>query len=150
MKFAVKVLAPFLALCAATGVQAADCEVTVDSNDKMRFDTDRIEMDASCEEFTVHLTHSGSMAENVMGHNWVLTLEEDMQGVVQSGMSAGLENNYVKPEDERVIAHTEIIGGGEETSITFDASGLSKDASYQFFCSFPGHSSLMKGEFVVK
>lgn len=150
MKFAVKVFAPFLALCAAAGVQAADCEVTVDSNDKMRFDTDRIEMDASCEEFTVHLTHSGSMAENVMGHNWVLTLEEDMQGVVQDGMSAGLEDEYVKPDDERVIAHTEIIGGGEETSITFDASGLSKDKSYQFFCSFPGHSSLMKGEFVVK
>nr|WP_036187746.1 azurin [Marinimicrobium agarilyticum] len=145
-----KVFVLSLAACAATGAQAADCEVTVDSNDKMRYDTDRIEMDASCEEFTVKLTHSGSMAENVMGHNWVLTLNEDMQGVVQDGMSAGLENNYVKPGDERVIAHTEIIGGGEETSITFDASGLEQGANYQFFCSFPGHSSLMKGEFVVK
>ncbi|WP_347330599.1 azurin [Marinimicrobium locisalis] len=150
MKFAVKVIAPLFALGAATGVQAADCEVTVDSNDKMRFDTDRIEMDASCEEFTVHLTHSGSMAENVMGHNWVLSLEEDMKGVVKDATGAGLENDYVKPDDERVIAYTEIIGGGEETSVTFDASELSKDASYQFFCSFPGHSSLMKGEFVVK
>lgn len=150
MKLGLKVFAFLLTAGAAIGAQAADCEVTVDSNDKMRFDTDRIEMDASCEEFTVKLTHSGSMAENVMGHNWVLTLKEDMQGVVQDGMSAGLENDYVKPDDGRVIAHTEIIGGGEETSITFDASGLSKDASYQFFCSFPGHSSLMKGEFVVK
>lgn len=150
MKLGLKVFALLLAAGAASGVQAADCEVTVDSNDKMRFDTDRIEMDAGCEEFTVKLTHSGSMAENVMGHNWVLTLEEDVQGVVQDGMAAGLEEEYVKPDDERVIAHTEIIGGGEETSITFDTSDLSKDASYQFFCSFPGHSSLMKGEFVVK
>lgn len=150
MKFGLKALTLLFAVGSSAGALAADCEVTVDSNDKMRFDTDRIEMDASCEEFTVKLTHSGSLAENVMGHNWVLTLEEDMQGVVQAGMSAGLENDYVKPGDERVIAHTEIIGGGEETSITFDASGLSKDASYQFFCSFPGHSSLMKGTFVVQ
>lgn len=150
MKLRLKLFTLVLAFGAAVGAKAADCEVTVDSNDKMRFDTDRIEMDASCEEFTVKLTHSGSLAENVMGHNWVLTLKEDMQGVVQDGMSAGLENDYVKPDDERVIAHTEIIGGGEETSITFDVKDLGKDKSYQFFCSFPGHSSLMKGEFVVK
>ncbi len=139
-----------LAVGPFASVQAADCEVTVDSTDQMRFDTELIEMDASCEEFTVKLTHSGSMAKNVMGHNWVLTLAEDMQGVANDGLTAGLDNDYIKPGDERVIAYTEIIGGGEETSITFDVSGLSKDKEYQFFCSFPGHSALMKGAFVVK
>lgn len=139
-----------LGAAAAGSVQAADCEVTVDSTDQMRFDTELIEMDASCEEFTVHLTHSGSMAENVMGHNWVLTLAEDMQSVANDGITAGLDNDYLKPGDERVIANTEIIGGGEETSVTFDTSGLSADKEYQFFCSFPGHSALMKGAFVVK
>lgn len=150
MKFVAKFVAPFFVLFAAGAVHAADCEVTVDSDDQMRFDTESIEMDASCEEFTVNLTHSGSMAENVMGHNWVLTREDDMKGVVDDASDAGLDNDYVKPDDERVIAYTEIIGGGEETSVTFDTGDLSKDASYQFFCSFPGHSSMMKGEFVVK
>jgi len=29
-------------------------------------------------------------------------------------------------------------------------SGLSKDKDYEFFCSFPGHSALMKGAFVIE
>ena len=35
-----------------------------------------------------------------------------------------LENDYVKPGDDRVIAATEQIGGGESTSITFSLEGL--------------------------
>ena len=130
--------------------QAADCEATIDSTDRMRYDTDRIAVDASCESFTLTLTHSGEMAKNVMGHNWVLTLTDDFQAVGQDGVSAGLENDYIKPGDERVIAYTEVIGGGEQTSVTFDASELNPEADYTFFCSFPGHSSLMKGDLVVE
>jgi len=150
MKKSVRGILLLLAMGSFASAQAADCEVTVDSTDQMRFDTDRIVMDASCEEFTVHLTHSGNLAKNVMGHNWVLTLAEDLRGVANDGISAGLDNDYIKPDDERVIAFTEIIGGGEETSITFDVSGLSKDKDYEFFCSFPGHSALMKGAFVIE
>lgn len=86
--------------------QAEECSVTIDSTDQMRFDTDAMTIPSSCEEFTVNLTHSGNMAKNVMGHNWVLSKTSDLQGVAMDGMSAGLDNNYIKPGDERVIAHT--------------------------------------------
>lgn len=130
--------------------QADDCETTVDSTDNMRFDTDRITVDTSCDTFTVTLTHSGDMAKNVMGHNWVLTLAEDLQGVAQDGITAGLENDYLKPDDDRVLASTEVIGGGEETSVTFDVSKLDPDADYKFFCSFPGHSAIMQGDLILE
>jgi len=32
-------------------------------------------------------------------------------------MSAGIENDYVKPDDSRVYAHTKVVGGGESTTI---------------------------------
>lgn len=151
MKITCRLLLALLLVAGAGAVHAADnCELTIDSNDQMRFDKDTMTVDASCESVTVTLTHSGTMAANIMGHNWVLTTEADMQGAVQSGMSAGLENDYVDGEDESVIAYTEIIGGGEETSVTFDLADLDPDGSYVYFCSFPGHSALMKGSFIIE
>lgn len=128
---------------------AQNCEVTINSNDQMRYDTDRVEVPKSCSEFTVNLTHSGQLPKNVMGHNWVLTKSEDMQGVVSDGVAAGLDNDYLKPNDERVIAATPMIGGGEQTSVTFSVSALQEGQDYTFFCSFPGHSALMKGSLVL-
>ena len=138
----------FAALLGGVSLPAAaqECEVTVEGNDAMQFDVNEITVDKTCKEFTVHLKHVGKMPEMAMGHNWVLTTVADMQPVAQEGSKAGLENEYVKPDDERVIAYTEIIGGGETTEVTFDVSKLSADENYTFFCSFPGHWAVMKGE----
>jgi azurin len=139
----------FLALL-GSAVQAEECSITIDSTDQMRFDTDAMTIPSSCEEYTVNLTHSGNMAKNVMGHNWVLSKTSDLQGVAMDGMSAGLDNDYIKPGDERVIAHTKIIGAGETTSVTFDPSVLEVGGDYSFFCSFAGHYALMKGTVTVE
>ncbi|MGQ9425716.1 azurin [Gilvimarinus sp. F26214L] len=129
---------------------AQECEITVDSNDAIQYDTKAIEIDSGCDEFTVNLTHSGQLDKTAMGHNWVLSKAEDLQGIAQDGIAAGLENNYLKPNDERVIAATEIIGGGEKTSVTFAVDKLEQGNDYMFFCSFPGHSSLMQGTVTLK
>jgi len=34
--------------------------------------------------------------------------------------------------------------------VTFDVSKLKADEKYSFFCSFPGHISMMKGAVVLK
>jgi len=128
---------------------AADCSLSIDSNDAMQFSKDELTVDASCTEVELTLTHSGTIAREAMGHNWVLTGAEDAMAVNQDGMQAGLENEYVKPDDERVIAHTPVIGGGEETTITFSIQGLNPDGDYKFFCSFPGHFVIMQGEFRI-
>lgn len=128
---------------------AGNCSLTIDSTDAMQFSTDEMTVDASCAEVELTLTHSGTLPRNAMGHNWVLTTDADAQAAYQDGMQAGIANEYVKPGDTRVIAYTPVIGGGESTTITFSIDQLEAGASYTFFCSFPGHFALMKGQFRV-
>ncbi|QJR82925.1 azurin [Alteromonas pelagimontana] len=129
----------------ATSAMAAECEVNIDSTDAMKYDKNEFVIDKSCEEFTVNLTHSGKLPKNAMGHNVVITKASNAQAVASDGMTAGLDNDYIKPDDERVIAHTEIIGGGEKTSVTFQVDKIKPEEDYMFFCSFPGHIAVMKG-----
>ena len=100
--------------------------------------------------FTVNLAHTGQMPKNVMGHNWVLSTSADMQAVLADGTAAGLDNNYLKPADARVIAHTKVIGGGEKDSVAVDVSKLKAGEQYMFYCSFPGHAAIMKGSVELK
>ncbi|AUG00051.1 MULTISPECIES: azurin [Pseudomonas] len=145
-----KLVAVSLLTLASSQLMAAECKVDVDSTDQMSFNTKEITIDKSCKTFTVNLTHSGSLPKNVMGHNWVLSKSADMAGIATDGMAAGIDKNYLKEGDSRVIAHTKIIGSGEKDSVTFDVSKLTAGESYEFFCSFPGHNSMMKGAVVLK
>ena len=127
----------------------ADCEINVEVNDTLQFSTPSIEVEASCESVTINLTHSGQLPAAAMGHNWVLSTDADLNDIAMAGMSAGLEGNYLPADDERVIAATPIIGGGESASVSFSIAGLDPNQSYTFFCSFPGHWSVMKGTFKI-
>lgn len=141
----------FLAAALMSGsLMAQDCELTIDSNDQMRFDKDELTVSSDCSEVTLTLTHSGKMSVQQMGHNWVLAKSGDVQAIAQDGISAGLDNEYLKPGDDRVIAATEQIGGGESTSITFSLEGLEAGGDYEFFCSFPGHVAMMRGDFIIE
>lgn len=132
-----KLVAVSLLTLASSQLMAAECKVTVDSTDQMSFDTKEISIDKSCKTFTVELTHSGSLPKNVMGHNWVLSKDADMQPIATAGLAAGIEKNYLPEGDARIIAHTKIIGAKETDSVTFDVSKLDAGEKYGFFCSFP-------------
>lgn len=145
-----KLVAVSLLTLASGHLLAAECSVTVDSTDQMSFSTKAIEIDKSCKTFTVNLTHSGNLPKNVMGHNWVLSKEADAPAIASDGMAAGADKDYLKADDARIIAHTKLIGAGEKDSVTFDVSKLDPAEKYQFFCSFPGHISIMKGAVTLK
>jgi azurin len=145
-----KLVAVSLLTLASSQLMAAECKVTVDSTDQMSFNTKAIEIDKSCKTFTVELTHSGALPKTVMGHNWVLSKEADMQPIATDGLSAGIEKSYLKEGDARVIAHTKVIGAKETDSVTFDVAKLDAGEKYGFFCSFPGHISMMKGTVTLK
>ena len=129
----------------AAPLWAAECSVDIDSTDQMTYSTNAIEIAKSCQQFTVNLKHVGQLPKNVMGHNWVLTRQADMTPVVNEGAAAGLDNDYLKADDSRILAHTKMIGGGESTSVAFDVAQLQADGQYMFFCTFPGHAAVMKG-----
>jgi azurin len=142
-----------LALCSLLAVTgnafAADkvCAVEISGNDAMQFDKKEIAVAADCTQVEVTLKHSGKMPAQGMGHNWVLAKTADVAGISGDGMTAGLPNDYIKKGDARVIAHTKVVGGGQATSVKFATSALKAGESYTFFCSFPGHSAIMKGAF---
>jgi azurin len=138
-----------LLLAGPAWVQAQECELTITGNDQIQFDLKEMRVSSSCEQVTVTLVHVGQLAANIMGHNWVLTTTEDYMPVAQAGQSAG-PPEYLPANDERVIAATAVIGGGEEVSVTFDMSGLEAGGDYTYFCSFPGHFVLMNGKFILE
>ena len=147
MKKVVQSLALLSLLAASSGAFAAGkvCKVDIAGTDAMQFDKKEIAIAADCAEVEVTLKHTGKLPVTAMGHNWVLTKAADMAGAANDGMGAGVANDHVKKGDTRVIAHTKLIGGGQSTSVKFPTTALMKGESYAFFCSFPGHWSIMKG-----
>lgn len=121
-----------------------NCAVTVESNDAMQFNTKDIQISKACPEFSITLKHVGTQPKASMGHNLVITKTEDQDGVFKDGVAAGPDSDYLKAGDTRVVAHTKLIGGGEEDTIKVDPAKLA-DGNYKFVCTFPGHGALMNG-----
>ena len=140
-----------LALFGAAGMAqaAGNCTVSLRGDDAMKFDMKEATVSASCATITLELTHTGKLPAAAMGHNVVVSKTADLAGVARDGMKAGAAGAYVPAGDTRVIAHTALIGGGQKTKITFPGKKLTAGGDYSFFCSFPGHSTLMKGKLVV-
>jgi azurin len=136
-------------LLLSTAIAHADpCKVTIESNDVMQYNLREMVVAASCTEVEVSLRHSGRLAAKVMGHDWVLTRESDMSAVVNAGMAAGFKHGYLPENDKRIIAATKVVGGGETTAVTFSTSALQQGIRYAYFCTSPGHSSVMHGTFL--
>lgn len=137
-------------LFAAGFVRADECSIDLEGDDLMNYDKQTVTVAASCETITINLKHVGKLPAESMGHNVVVSATADYQAIAQDGMKAGLAGDYVPADDERVIVNTDVIGGGETTSTTFPGKRLKAGGDYTFFCSFPGHAAVMKGQLVVQ
>ena len=144
--------APAAASPAADAPAAAaggECEAVIVSDAAMKFDPKEIQVKSSCKQYKITLKHEGKMPKSAMGHNVVLSKSADKDGVLADGQTAGEANNYVKAGDERVVAHTKLLSGGEQDSVTFDVSKLAKGEAYEYYCSFPGHYATMNGKLTL-
>lgn len=150
MESAVRLLVPVMlaGLALAPTAHARVCAVSLDSTDRMSFSQKEIKVAADCSQVKLTLRHTGKLAATAMGHNWVLTKTADYQPVAMAGMRMTLADSYLPKKDARVLAHTAVIGGGQSTNVTFSTAALRKGGEYTFFCSFPGHSAMMKGRLV--
>lgn len=141
----------FLASALPLGASAATCSVDLTGNDAMKYNLSNIDISKSCKTFTINLKHTGKMARNVMGHNVVIAKTADMSAIDKDGMKAGLPADYIKAGDARVVAHSKVVGGGQTTSVAIPVAKLTAGTGpFSFFCSFPGHSALMKGTITLK
>lgn len=119
--------------------------VTIEGNDQMKFNLSEIKVKAG-EPVTLTLKHVGTQAKDVMGHNWILLKNGTDIATFATDAMKFKDNGYIPENADQMIAHTETIGGGEETTITFDAPEV---GTYDFICSFPGHYGSMQGKFIV-
>lgn len=121
-------------------------EVVLGSTDQMTFTGNEIKVKSGT-KVKLTLKHIGTMAKEVMGHNFVLLAKgTDIAAFNEKAMEAA-DNNYIPKMTKEVIANTPLIGGGESVTIEFDAPAV---GSYDFICSFPGHYAIMKGIFIVE
>ena len=120
--------------------------VLLTGNDQMRFNLKEIKVEEG-DIVNLTLKHIGKLGVKVMGHNFVLLQKDvDINDFASAAIDAK-DNNYIPKNSEKVIVHTKMIGGGEQTSIKFEAP---EKGTYDFVCSFPGHVALMKGKFIVE
>jgi azurin len=136
-------------LLLAGGVAYADpCRIAIDSNDMMQFSAHELVVPANCSDVELTLRHAGQLPAKVMGHDWVLTKDSDMSAIVNAGLAAGLSHGFLPENDKRIIAATKVVGGGESTTVKFSTAVLVQGVRYVFFCTSPGHSSVMRGRFL--
>lgn len=132
----------------AEGVERQDGVVMVNltGNDQMQFNLKEIKVKAG-ETVKLTLKHIGQLPENAMGHNFVLLQQgTDVVDFATKAATAS-QNEYIPEGSEQVIVSTDMIGGGEETSVEFTAP---EAGTYDFICSFPGHYIQMRGKFIVE
>ncbi|GIV85192.1 MAG: auracyanin-A [Candidatus Roseilinea sp.] len=113
--------------------------------DALEYDKTSFEVPAGS-KVTLNFKNNASPGSGVY-HNWVLVRPGTIDAVAADGIAAGEANDYLKPNDNRVIAHTKLAKEGETVSVTFDAPA---PGTYDFVCTFPGHATLMRGKFIVK
>lgn len=80
-------------------------------------------------------------------HNWVLVKSGKAEAVASAGLSAGMEKGWLQ-ESPDVLAHTQLLMPGQDQTISFVAPKTKGD--YPYICTFPGHSTTMKGVLHVK
>lgn len=116
-------------------------EVRIGSDDSMRYDVEAFEVPAGAE---VRLVFA-NRALKPMLHNWVLVERGTEEQILQLGLQAGFEHDWV-PAHAGVVAATAALRPGTETTLVFDAP---EPGVHPYLCSVPGHGA-MRGRMTVR
>lgn len=118
----------------------------VEGNDQMKFDTELIRVQAG-QDVQLTFKNVGTMPKESMGHNFVI-LQPGVDLAEFGGEAASaVDTDYIPASlVSSVIAHTKLLGPGEEDVITFQL----EPGVYDYICSFPGHYGIMKGQIVAE
>lgn len=122
-------------------------EITIKGGDDMKFDLSTIKAKAG-QKVKLTLVHSGKLPKASMGHNFVLLKNGVNETDFAAKALAAKDTDYFPAGSASdVVAHTKLIGGGESDTIEFTAPAR---GAYNYICTFPGHSAIMKGKFIVQ
>lgn len=124
-----------------------NANLALSGNDMMKYDKQELRVKAG-QEVTLTFRHIGKLDKKVMGHNFVLLKPgTDITAFSIAASDAGEPSDWIPDGGKDVIVHTKMLGGGETTTLTFT---VPEAGTYDFICSFPGHSAMMRGKFIVE
>ena len=92
----------------------------------------------------INLVNKG--LDPAMIHNILIVNYNKRAEIATAAIEAGPELDYI-PKSKDVIAGSKQANPGETVTLEFKAPSK---GNYEFFCSYPGHSSKMRGYFFVK
>ena len=152
MKTKQLLLSSLLSLALVIGVNAevpATKSVSINAFDTMKYSVSQIDARPN-QKIIVELKNEGTIAKEVMGHNWVLLKPgSDVASYVQAAMTAKAENYEPKALAGKVLASITLLGPKETGHASFSAPAA--PGTYPYFCSAPGHYAAgMKGLLIVK
>lgn len=113
--------------------------------DLLQFDKTELRAPAGS-KITLRLTNNAAKDSGIK-HNFVLVAPGVLDAVAMDGISAGDANDYVKPGDTRVLAHTKLTAPNATSEIIFDAP---PPGTYEYLCIFPGHNVQMRGKLIIE
>lgn len=122
--------------------------VALEGHDNMTFTGDTEFTVKAGQEIKLTLKNVGELPKEAMGHNVVvLTPGTDLADFGGEAFSAKDDDYIPSTFASSTVAHTKLLGPGEEDTITFtiDTPGV-----YEFVCSFPGHWGTMRGTITVE
>ncbi|MEN2402876.1 azurin [Flavobacterium sp. MC2016-06] len=121
--------------------------LVVEGNDQMQFNVSELRAEAG-KPITLTLKHVGKIPKEAMGHNLVILQEGTDEAAFATKASAAKDTDYIPASEKAsIVAHTKLLGGGEEDTIEFT---IDKKGTYNFLCTFPGHVAMMKGVLIVE
>jgi azurin len=120
----------------------------IKGDDSMKYSLTRIEVKAG-QEIQIVLSNAGNLPKAAMGHNLVILKKDaELKAFTDAAVMAAATDYIPASQADKIIAHTKLLGPKQSDTITFKAPA--EPGEYPYFCSFPGHSALMKGVLVVQ
>ena len=110
---------------------------------EMKYDVENITVKEGS-RIKINLINEG--VDIAMQHNILFVNFGKRKDLAAKAVQAGGDKNYI-PEDPNLIAASSMAQPGETVVLEFDAP---KKGNYEFFCSYPGHSQMMRGYLFVK
>lgn len=121
--------------------------LVIEGNDQMQFNKKELKAVAG-KPIKLTLKHVGKIPKEAMGHNLVILQEGTDEAAFAAKAITAKDTDYIPASEKAsIIAHTKLLGGGEEDTIEFT---IDKKGTYNFLCTFPGHVAMMKGVLIVE
>lgn len=121
--------------------------LVIEGNDQMQFNKNELKAVAG-KPIKLTLKHVGTIPKEAMGHNLVILQQGTDEGAFAAKAIEAKATDYIPASEKAsIVAHTKLLGGGEEDTIEFT---IDKKGTYNFLCTFPGHVAMMKGVLIVE